>query len=326
MRLLKFNLVIGLLCWLPMLAMAQNDSLSAKDSTSIKKIIAQVLPADSQLLPPVKKDSLLARESIRLRDSVLLAGSYTPIYTNPYKRVLENPFLPLQAPAHHWIIDFRDPTGKEKLFYLIMGLLLFLALIRLAFPRYMKNLFIYFFRTSLRQKQTRDQLLQEQISSLLMNLMFFMITATFITLAVQYFKWFTGDFWRLWLGSVILLMLLYLGKFLFLRFAGWVFNSREAAGSYLFIVFMMNKMLGVLLIPVLLLAAFSTPDLVQAAFTVGGLLILFVFVYRYLASFALFRNKIALNAFHFFIYLMAVEIIPLLLIYKLLMKNLAGFL
>ncbi len=326
MRLLKINLVIGLLCWLPMLAMAQKDSLVTRDSTSVKKIIAQVLPADSQLIMPVKKDSLLARDSIRLRDSMLLATSDTPIYTNPYGKLLENKFLPMQAPANNWIIDFREPSGKERLFYLIAGLLLLLALIRVAFPRYLNNLFIYFFRTSLRQKQTRDQLLQEQISSLLMNLMFFMITATFITLAVAYFKWFTGEFWRLWLGSVIFLMLLYLGKFVFLRFAGWVFNSREATGSYLFIVFMMNKMLGILLIPVLLLVAFSTQPLVQAAFTVGWLLIILVFVYRYLVSFALFRNKIAMNAFHFFIYLMAVEIIPLLLIYKLVMKNLAAFL
>lgn len=326
MRLLKINLVIGLLCWLPMLAMAQKDSLSAKDSIPAKKIITQVLPADSQLMLSVKKDSLLARDSIRLRDSILLAGSDTPFYTSPYQRVLENPFLPMKAAPNNWIINFRESSGKEKLFYLIAGLLLLLALIRVAFPRYLNNLFIYFFRTSLRQKQTRDQLLQEQISSLLMNLMFFMITATFITLAVQYFKWYTGDFWRLWLGSVIFLMLLYSGKYLFLLFAGWVFNSREAAGSYLFIVFMMNKMLGVLLIPVLLVAAFSTQDLVQAAFTVGWLMIILVFVYRYLVSFALFRNKIALNAFHFLIYLMAVEIIPLLLIYKLLMKNLAGFL
>ena len=315
-----------MLCCLPALAMAQKDSVSAKDSTPAKKIIEKVLPADSQFISTVKKDSLLARDSIRLSDSILLAGSDAPIHSSPYKRVLENPLLPMQAPANHWIIDFRETSGKERLFYLIAGLLLLLALIRVAFPRYLNNLFIYFFRTSLRQKQTRDQLLQEQISSLLMNLMFFMITATFITLSVANFKWFVGDFWRLWLGSVTFLMLLYLGKFLFLRFAGWVFNSREAASSYLFIVFMMNKMLGILLIPVLLLVAFSVQELVQAAFTVGWLLIILVFVYRYLASFALFRNKIALNAFHFFIYLIAVEIIPLLLIYKLVMKNLAGFL
>jgi len=326
MWLLKFSFVFGLLNWLPLLAMAQKDSLTAKDSTSVKRIIAQVLPADSQLMRLVKKDSLLSRDSIRLKDSILLAGSDTSILTNPYQRVFENPFLPLQAAPNNWIIHFREAAGKEMLFYLIVGLLLLLALIRVAFPRYLNNLFIYFFRTSLRQKQTRDQLLQEQISSLLMNLMFFMIAATFITLAVQYFKWFMGDFWRLWLGSFIFLMLLYLGKFLFLRFAGWVFNSREAAGSYVFIVFMMNKMLGILLIPVLLLVAFSAQPLVQAAFTVGWIMIVLVFVYRYLVSFALFRNKIALNAFHFFIYLMAVEIIPLLLIYKLVMRNLAGFL
>jgi len=326
MRLLKINLVIGLFCWLPMLAMAQKDSLSAKDSTPAKKIIAKVLPADSQFMPTVKKDSLLARDTMRIGDSALLAASDASIQTSPYQTVLQNPFLPLKSTDNKWINDFRETSGKERLFYLIAGLLLLLALIRVAFPRYLNNLFIYFFRTSLRQKQTRDQLLQEQISSLLMNLMFFMITATFITLAVQYFKWAKGDFWRVWLGSVIFLMLLYLGKFLFLRFAGWVFNSREAASSYLFIVFMMNKMLGILLIPVLLLVAFSAQPLVQAALTLGWLLIIGAFVYRYLASFALFRNKIALNAFHFFIYLLAVEIIPLLLIYKLVMKNLAGFL
>lgn len=84
--------------------------------------------------------------------------------------------------------------------------------------------------------------------------------------------------------------------------------------------------MGILLIPLLLLVAFSSQSLVQSAYTLGWILIILVFVYRYIVSFSIIRNKIALNAFHFFIYLISVEIIPLLLIYKLLMKNLVGFL
>lgn len=326
MWLLKNIFFVGLLVFLPSIVMGQKDSLPAKDTLAIKKGIQSPLLADSGVIQQ-SIDSVKSSDSTLLKDS-LAAMAVTKKDSNlhPYQQILQNPFLPMQAAPNEWMIDFRKATGKEELFYLVAGLLLYLAVFRVAFPKYLNNLFTYFFQTSFRQKQTRDQLLQDQISSLLMNLLFFMITATFITLAVQYFNWVSGPFWRIWLGSVIFLMTVYLGKFLFLQFAGWVFNSREAAGSYIFIVFMMNKMMGILLIPLLLLVAFSSQSLVQSAYTLGWILIILVFVYRYIVSFSIIRNKIALNAFHFFIYLISVEIIPLLLIYKLLMKNLVGFL
>jgi hypothetical protein len=319
--------VVGLLGFLPLIVIGQKDSLPAKDTSFAKKMVQQPLLADSAIMQPSTIDSLNSSDTTLLKDSLaLLAFSQLDSANHPYRKILENPFLPMQSAAYDWVIDFRQPTGKEELFYLIAGILMFLALFRVAFPKYLNNLFTYFFQTSFRQKQTRDQLLQDQISSLMMNLLFFMITATFITLAVEYNQWVTAPFWRIWMGSVLFLMIVYFGKYLFLQFAGWVFNTREAAGTYVFIVFMMNKMMGILLMPLLLLIAFSSKSLAEASFNLGWGLILLVFVYRYLVSFSIIRNKIALNAFHFFVYLLSVEIIPLLLIYKLLMKNLAGFL
>jgi hypothetical protein len=52
-------------------------------------------------------------------------------------------------------------------------------------------------------------------------------------------------------------LLVYLVKYLFLLFTGWVFNSQEATGSYVFVVFLVNKVMGVLLIPFLLIFAFA---------------------------------------------------------------------
>jgi len=327
MWLLKKIFVVGLLGFLPLFVIGQKDGLPARDTSSAKKMVQQPLLADSAIIQPSTIDSLQSSDTTSLKDSLaLLAVSQLDSANHPYRKMYENPFLPMQSAANDWVIDFRQPTGKEELFYLVAGILMFLALFRVAFPKYLNNLFTYFFQTSFRQKQTRDQLLQDQISSLMMNLLFFMITATFITLAVEYYQWVTAPFWRIWMGSVLFLMIVYFGKYLFLQFAGWVFNTREAAGAYVFIVFMMNKMMGILLVPLLLLVAFSSKPLAEASFNLGWGLILLVFVYRYLVSFSIIRNKIALNAFHFFIYLLSVEIIPLLLIYKLLMKNLAGFL
>ena len=325
---MRFWLIFLGICWilgLPEGVFAQKDSSRLSDTGKRQVTGLLKVPADSTHSTKTNSDSLPAKDSGKLKDSVSLLVFQPAQPRNPYERVLNNPFLPQHAPpAGGWIV-FREKTGKENLFYLIAGILLLLAIIRVIFPRYLNNLFIYFFQRSRRHHQTKDRLLQEQLSSLLLNLLFFLIVSTFITLAARYFGWFNLSFVKIWLGSFIFITTIYAGKFLFLQFAGWVFNSAEVVRSYIFIVFMMNKMLGILLIPMLLVVSFSAPELIKSAFTVGWIVIIAVFVYRYLISFAVIRNKIALNGFHFFICLTSVEIIPLLLIYKLLMKNLAGF-
>jgi len=120
------------------------------------------------------------------------------------------------------------------------------------------------------------------------------------------------------------LILIYLGKYLFLVFAGWVFNTKEAAGSYIFLVFLVNKVMGVALIPFLLILSFAAPPVVDVAITVSFGMIGVLFAYRYLVSFSAIRNKLKVNVLHFFLYLCAVEVLPLLLIYKLLINYITG--
>lgn len=325
MRLWIFFIGIYWMLGVPERALAQKDSSRHADTGKLQHARLGKQISDSSLVMQAIPDSLGSKDSTKRPDSVSLLVFQPAQPRNPYERIFNNPFIPQNVrPASGWIL-FREKNGKENLFYLITGILLLLAIIRVIFPRYLNNLFVYFFQSSRRLNLTKDRLLQEQLSSLLLNLLFFLISSTFITLAARYFNWFNLSFVRIWLGSFIFITTIYAGKYLFLQFAGWVFNSVEVVRSYIFIVFMMNKMLGILLIPLLLLVAFSTPALIKSAYTVGWIVIINVFVYRYMVSFATIRNKIALNGFHFFICLTSVEIIPLFLIYKLLMKNLAGF-
>ncbi len=246
------------------------------------------------------------------------------IDTGTYKKYETHPFLPLNKPAVYMLINYHRQDTKDDLFYLMAGIVFLLAFIRAAFPKYFRNLFVVFFQTTLRQKQTREQLLQDNLASLLINLLYFISVGLYVSLLIQYRHWSTGSFWLLALGCALILLLVYLGKYLFLLFAGWVFNTKEAAGAYTFIVFMVNKVMGVILIPFLLILAFAVPAVIDVSITVAIILVTILFAYRYLVSFAAIRNKLKVNAVHFFLYLCAVEVLPLVLIYKMLINYIAG--
>ncbi len=288
------------------------------------KTAADSLPGTDtlqQVLTQSRRDSLLA-------DSVKRASLPKPSAirkdTSTYRKYLVHPYLPMSSPALYMLINYHQPRSKDELFYLMAGIIFIMAFIRLTFSKYFRNLFLLFFQTSIRQKQTRDQLLQDNLASLLMNFLFVVSGGFYITLLVRYKNWTDISFWWLAAGAASVLLMVYLGKYLFLLFTGWVFNTKEAAGSYVFVVFLVNKVLGVVLIPFLLILAFAEPALVQVGVTLSVGMICLLLGYRYWVSFLAIRNKLKVNALHFLLYLCAVELLPLALICKVLMNYFNG--
>jgi len=207
--------------------------------------------------------------------------------------------------------------GKELLFYLLVFLFISLAFLKNIFSKYFNDLFRLFFRTTLKQRQIRDQLMQTPLPSLLLNGFFVVSAGLYASFLVQHYRLAPGiNFWMIFLYGCAGLSAVYFLKFAGLKAAGWIFNMQEMADDYIFIVFIINKMTGVLLLPFLLVIAFSAVKIYIAAlflsyFLLGGLLL-----YRFILSFAAVRNGVRVNPFHFFLYLCAFEIAPLLLIYK----------
>ncbi|MFN9854712.1 MAG: DUF4271 domain-containing protein [Bacteroidota bacterium] len=319
-------------CWimgLPTIASAQVNA-KKKDSVSQVAPAAAVITVPnndrsqlSAVIDSLYKNSPAGTFTIRLTgDSAKLAEVAGKIDTDRYGKVLDNPFFPRGTSPRDGFIAFREKENKDTTFYLITGILLLLAIIRIGFPSYFSRLFQFFFQTSTRQRQTRDRLLQEQFAAIGLNLLFFVVMGTFVTLLAFWRDWYSGNFWLLWGVATGFLCLIYAGKFIFLRLAGWIFKSREAMRSYTFIVFLVNKLAALLILPLLILVAFSAPEVVESAFTIGLILVAAAFVYRYAISFTIIRNKMGLNAFHFFLYFISLEIIPLLVILKLLFRKL----
>ena len=243
------------------------------------------------------------------------------IDTITYKKIAAHPFLPLQKPAIYMLVEYHEKESKDALFYALVFLVFLLGFIKTAFPKYFQNLFKLFFQTSLRQKQTKEQLAQDSFASLLINLLFLLSTGMFITLVIQYNQWASIPFWLLYAYVTAILGIIYLGKYLFVSFAGWVFNNSESAASYLFLVAVVNRIMGVVLLPLTVLFAFADPTIGNVVATISIGVVTLLFIYRYLVSFGLLRTDLQLNPFHFFLYLCAVEILPMALIYKLLVEN-----
>ena len=232
-----------------------------------------------------------------------------------------HPYLALQKPAIFMVVDYHQKESKDALFYTLVALVFLLGFIKTAFPKYFQNLFKLFFQTSLRQKQTKEQLAQDSFASLLINLLFLLTAGLYITLIIQYNHWSSLYFWLLYAYVTIILAIIYLGKYLFISSAGWVFNNSSSASSYLFLVAVVNRIMGVVLLPLTVLLAFASIEIAAVVATISFGVVTLLFIYRYFVSFGLLRSDLQLNPFHFFLYLCAVEILPMALIYKLLVEN-----
>lgn len=265
--------------------------------------------------PVIPVDTLANRDTVAA-DTIMAAPPVIFIDTTNYQAYFRHPHLGFDKPAMYMLMKERPSGSRDRVFYLLVALLFFVAFTRLLFPKYFQNTFRLFFQTSFRQKQTRDQLAQQSLGSLLLNLLFFISGAIYLTLVLEYYQLTGFPFWRPLFYSLLLLAGLYIGKFLFLSFAGWVFNAKEGAETYIFIVFLINKIIGVMLIPFILVIAFAEASLVQAAVSASVILLLMLFVYRYFVSLQSFRKDLHINPFHFFLYLCGVEIVPLLVIGK----------
>jgi len=258
---------------------------------------AVVLP-DTLVLSPVK-------------DSVKSVVESRPAFK------LKNQFLNETAQAVSFAVDVKKPGTDDAFFYLLAALVLLLACLKYFYNRYFTNLFKVFFNTSLRQSQLTDQLLQAKLPSLFFNFYFVVSGGLYIyILLLQYHLITDGDKWILIPSSILLLAVVYTVKYCTLKFTGWVTGFSEAVNSYIFVVFLINKIIGVFLVPFLIILTYSDTIITNVALTVSVMSVLIFLILRYIRSYGLIQNRIKISRVHFLLYIVGIELMPLLLIYK----------
>ncbi|MDB5201608.1 MAG: hypothetical protein JWQ27_1017 [Ferruginibacter sp.] len=266
------------------------------------------------LLTGLKLTAQVSDSSLVQKDTVIRLAPRVPELTsllekNQYLNSRSTPVSLAVRPVKH-----SDDTAY---FYIIAGLVLFLAILRTAYSKYFTNMFRVFFNSSLRQSQLTDQLVQDKLPSLLFNILFVVMAGLYFYFLMQYFH-FTGKGleWPLLAGCILVAAMIYIVKFLVLKFTGWLTGFSQEADIYTFIIFLINKIIGICLVPIVVVLAFADPVVqtvfVTLSFIVVGLLLLM----RFFRAFGLLQNRVKVSRFHFFLYIFSLEILPLFLIYK----------
>lgn len=343
LRRIKLHRFIWVLCFI---CVFQNSYAQVKDSISLKDSVHKIQDSPraakkithdttqhvmkpvqkrDTLKPVQKRDTLISsvsniKKDTLKRDTILptLITTSSSIGENAGERLVKKiKYINFKDAPVYFLNEKRNVEGKEFLFYSIFLLLLFLGFLKTFYSGYFKNLFRVFFNTSLRQSQLTDQLLQAKLPSFLLNIFFIIAGGFYLWLLLLFYKppHYIASHW-LFPACVGALAAIYLVKFLILKIMGWVADVVPVVNNYIFIIFLINKIIGIFLVPFIVVMAFMPTIWMHTAALVSFLVLGLLFLARYAKSYSLIDRQLRMNVFHFIIYALAAEIIPLLLIFK----------
>ena len=242
-----------------------------------------------------------------------------PVYNqNKNNSILDsNFFLSYKGTPQALAVTKKKADTPENLFYILTALFLVLGLLRTFFSRYFTTMFRVFFNTSLRQNQLTDQLEQAALPSLLFNIFFVTSLGLYIYILWEHQNIYHAVINWAYLGfSVLAVVVCYMVKYVSLLFTGWLTNLKPEAKIYIFSIFLLNKIIGMLLLPFTLIIAFSTYKVAQYAIIISFVLLSILLLSRFFKTYGLLQNRLKLNGIHFFIYTISLEVLPIMIIYK----------
>jgi hypothetical protein len=306
-------------------AQSISDSSRQADTISVKPVAVDTPIKYTPIRKLVKTavDTIVVYHTDSIRFSERKPMDFSHLPTDWMGLLKAQSYFNFPGRPLHQRSEIYEPESFEGIFYFMVGLLFYFAIVKFFFGKYVANLMTLFFRASMRQQQLREQVLQSPFPSLLLNFLFVLSGGLYGAYLMRFYHYGSQDrFWFHFQYCTIILALLYLLKFLILKIIGWIFNLNRAVDIYLFVVFMTNKIIGSFLLPFLVLITFSGPLLTEIGITLSIIMVCLFYVYRFIAAYSALYKEIKISGLHFILYLCAFEIAPLLLIYKVLVTYL----
>ncbi len=133
-------------------------------------------------------------------------------------------------------------------------------------------------------------------------------------LSINHYYAYNGVF--IFIMSLSLVFVVYTIKHLGLYVFNLIFPNLKKIKIYSFTTTIFNISLGISLIPVNILIAYGVPILVKIALVLGAIIIVAFYLLRLLRGFLITIDYYNYNKFHYFLYLCALEFVPVLFLYK----------
>jgi hypothetical protein len=248
----------------------------------------------------------------------LLADSTHPSATIILNKLIEH--HPMLHPANsERILELprigSNPTG---IFLLSVVLLFAFSMVRLVFPRYYINLFQVFSGIASSKRHLKEQLESDNRASLWFYLIFYASAGYLLYhfVSMMNIRILPDNPIKGYALCTLLMTFLIGLKTTFIRLIGWIFNGKTLVHQYLLSIRLIIEILGLILFPLCILILISSGNFRSGVLLLALILCLLMVIYFYVRNIHLLRNLLHANVLHFLLYLCAFEVLPVLILIK----------
>lgn len=268
-----------------------------------------------ELLPRLKEKPMEEEKATPPKEE---ANPFDLIEPTEEKTILPAPILPLQKETSD------EPYGNKSF---MLGVILF-GLILMAVMFTSLRPFINKCYRAVLNENMLNQIYRERetgtfLPYFLLYILFFIQAGTFLFLVLRHNKFsFQVSPFILLATCILVLAGLFFLKHLLLAIAGTIFPISKETRVYSFTIMVYSIILGLLLAPANLMIAYAPAEMIN--FLIGGSLLMIVglYVVRAFRGLLLANSYLRFHIFHFLLYICTVEIVPVLVLYKMITNQL----
>ena len=190
-----------------------------------------------------------------------------------------------------------------------------LAWVKSEYPRRYARLIKSFVSQQSMFQVMREELVYSHRASIALTAVFVLSASLFLTLVGMY----VGYSWALsserymqffiWMAFIIAV---YSVRFIFSAMLAFVFNDATYIRTHLFLISINNKVIGLMLLPISILAVYLSKEIGEKFIFAGLVLWMLIFLYRILKEIILSR-EFKIPQLYFILYLCAFEISPVII-------------
>ncbi|MCB0760970.1 MAG: DUF4271 domain-containing protein [Flavobacteriales bacterium] len=195
--------------------------------------------------------------------------------------------------------------------------LLGFAWVRVNYGRRVPQLFSNLLNVRLMRQTMREELVLTHRASLVFSSMFVLqVSLLFYLLNVSWsLQTLPGSGLAFYGKAVVLVILIYTIKLLGIQIVQWVTMSDYSLSEYTYNIFLMNKIMGILLFPILLCTIFVDTASARILLWAAAGVVVILFLYRLIRGMLTAITQ-GVSPVYIILYLCTLEILPLLLLFK----------
>ncbi len=225
-----------------------------------------------------------------------------------------------QTPPELEIIQKPKDTRNRLLFWPILIMMIILALLVTLYRSLIGKIYRAFSNENILKLLQREQGVFISIPYLFLYALFFVSAGIFVFQLAIYYNTIPFEFSNL-MYCILAVTGFFLLKHLILKIIEIIFPIAKEIKQYSFTIIIFSIILGILLIPLNIFIAFTAESLTFTGIILAFLTIAAVYLFRSLRGIFIGSKFLAFHKFHFFMYLCAVEIAPVIILVKILMTG-----